>query len=378
MTENSAPRHSDAILLFVHDDVAEQVRTFFVQAGFDVDAAADVRECLSAIGDKRFDLALVDVSRRDVDPAGIIPQALEADPDLAIVVLAAVDDATSAAICLQQGAFEYVSKPPEEGELRLAIDRALRRRGTAIQTQQISAWLKQELVERTRELERERRKLEQINVATLSALINALEAKDPDFVGHSVRVAELAASVAAELGLSDDDIEAVRAAGRLHDIGKIGIRDDVLRKRGPLTEDEQSHIREQVLIGFRILAPLGHLGSVRQYVRSHHEHYDGKGYPDQLMGEEIPVEARIVAVADAIEAMASDRPYRKARNTNEIIQELQRCSGIQFDPDVVNAFVRIVGYEGRSLVVNSAINERGHIRDPIPEVGTLIPLRVKS
>ncbi len=349
MTENSAPRHSDAILLFVHDDVEEQVRTFLVQAGFHVDAATDVRECLAAIGDKRFDLALVDVSRRDVDPAGIIPQALEADPDLAIVVLAAVADATSAAICLQQGAFEYVSKPPEEGELRLAIDRALRRRGTAIQTQQISAWLKQELVERTRELERERRKLEQINVATLSALINALEAKDPDFVGHSMRVAELAASVAAELGLSDDDIEAVRAAGRLHDIGKIGIRDDVLRKQGPLTEDEQSHIREQVLIGFRILAPLGHLGSVRQYVRSHHEHWDGTGYPDGLRGVEIPVGARIVFAAEIYDAITSPRPYQERLTRQAALAQMQQLAGSKLDPAVVEGLASVVSRR-KSLV----------------------------
>jgi putative nucleotidyltransferase with HDIG domain len=349
VTENRAPRHPENLLLFVHDDVVEEVQAFLTQAGFPVDRAGSAGECLAAIGDKRFALALIDVSRGDVDAAGIVPAVLEADPDLAIVVLAGVAEATSAAICLQQGAFEYVSTPPEEEELRLAIDRALRRRGTAIQTQQISAWLKQELVERTRELERERRKLEQVNVATLAALINALEAKDPDFVGHSVRVAELAASVATELGLSDDDIEAVRAAGRLHDIGKIGIRDDVLRKRGPLTEDEQSHIRDQVLIGFRILAPLGHLGSVRQFVRSHHEHWDGTGYPDGLRGVEIPIGARIVFAAEIYDAITSPRPYQERLTRQAALAQMQQLAGTKLDPAVVEALASVVSRR-KSLV----------------------------
>ncbi len=342
MAESRGARHSERLLLLVDTDAEEQVRELLTRDGFGINTSAGVRECLAAVGDERFDLALVDVSRRDVDATTVVPSILEADPDLAIVLLAGVEDATTAAICLQQGAFEYLFKPLEESQLRLAIDRALGRRGTAIQTQQISAWLKQELVERTRELERERRKLEQVNVATLSALITALEAKDPDFVGHSVRVAELAASVAAEMGLSDDDIEAVRAAGRLHDIGKIGIRDDVLQKQGPLTEDELNHVRDQVLVGFRILAPLSHLGVVRQFVRSHHEHWDGSGYPDGLRGVEIPIGARIVFASEIYDAITSPRPYQERQSRQAALAQMQKLAGSKLDPAVVEALVSVV------------------------------------
>ncbi len=342
MAELREAQPPETILLLADDDAEEQVRELLLRERFEIDTPAGVPECIAAVGDKRFALALIDVSRRDVDATTVVPSALEADPDLAIVVLAGVEDATSAAICLQQGAFEYVSKPLEEDQLRLAVDRALHRRGTAIQTQQISAWLKQELVERTRELERERHKLGQVNIATLSALINALEAKDSDFVGHSVRVAELAASVAAEMGLSDDDIEAVRAAGRLHDLGKIGVRDDVLRKRGPLSEDEQTHVRDQVLVGFRILAPLSHLGAVRQFVRSHHEHWDGSGYPDGLRGAEIPIGARIVFASEIYDAVTSPRTYQERLPRQAALAQMQKLAGSKLDPTVVEALVSVV------------------------------------
>ena len=343
------PRPPESVLLFVGTDLRDDLREYLRREGFAVEIADGATAATGMLGERRFHLAIVDVSASGAETAAVVQQALEADPDVAIVVLARMEDATTAAICLQQGAFEYVSRPVDHRQLRLAVDRALRRRGTELQTQQISAWLKQELVERTRELERERQKLQQVNVATLTALINALEAKDPDFVGHSVRVAELAASVAAEMGLSDDEIEAVRAAGRLHDLGKIGVRDEVLRKRGPLTPDEQQHIREQVLIGFRILAPLSHLGAVRQYVRSHHEQWDGSGYPDGLKGVEIPIGARIVFAAEIYDAITSPRPYQERLPRQAALAQLQRLTGKKLDPAVVEALASVVSRR-KSLV----------------------------
>ena len=342
-------QEQERILLVVEAALQDELRRFLTQEGFVVEVADSAATMIGMLGERRFHLALVDVSLSGMDAAAAVPRSLEADPDLAIIVLARMEDATTAAICLQQGAFEFVSHPAEHRQLRLAVDRALRRRGTELQTQQISAWLKQELVARTRELERERQKLQQINVTTLTALINALEAKDPDFVGHSVRVAELAASVAAEMGLSDDEIEAVRAAGRLHDLGKIGVRDEVLRKRGPLTPEEQQHIRDQVLVGFRILAPLSHLGAVRQYVRSHHEQWDGQGYPDGLKGLEIPIGARIVFAAEIYDAITSPRPYQERLPHQAALAQLQKLSGTKLDPSVVEALASVVSRR-KSLV----------------------------
>lgn len=333
---------NDQVLILVREDERERLQEAIASKGHEVLAVNTVQAFLSAATDQTFSAAVIDLVRPDVDPGGVVLEALEVDPDLAIIVLAGMRDATSAAICLQQGAFEFVPDPVGGEVLTAAVDRAIRRRGTTLQSQEIAEWLKHELVQRTNELERERRKLEEINVATLSALINALEAKDPDFVGHSVRVAELAASVAAELGLSDDDIEAVRAAGRLHDIGKIGVRDEVLQKQGPLSDDELHHVREQVVIGFRILAPLSHLGSARQYVRSHHEHWDGTGYPDALKGEEIPIGGRIVFAAEIYDAITSPRPYQKRLEPEAAIDQMRKLTGTKLDPGVVEALAKVV------------------------------------
>ena len=334
--------HVDRVLLLVRDEDRDRLQEAIAAKGYDVQVAPTVDQLKAWASDRTAAGAVVDLRRPDVDPAEVVPQVLESDPELAVVVLAAMQDATSAAICLQQGAFEFVPEPVGSQVLTAAVERAIRRRGTALQSQEIAEWLKHELVERTKELERERRKLEQINVATLSALINALEAKDPDFVGHSLRVAELAASVAAQMGLSDDEIEAVRAAGRLHDIGKIGIRDEVLQKRGPLSEDELDHVREQVVVGFRILAPLSHLGAARQFVRSHHEHWDGSGYPDALKGNEIPIGGRIVFAAEIYDAITSPRSYQQRMEPEAAIERMRKLTGTKLDPNVVEALAVVV------------------------------------
>jgi response regulator RpfG family c-di-GMP phosphodiesterase len=342
MSERDGQLPVEHILVLAEGAIGPQLQVFLAEEGFIVDAVGTAEEAHTKLEGDQYEVLIFDLSLLPTNSVDFVQGLLEDDPDLAIVVLADVADATSAAICLQHGAFEYVTEPVDLHQLRLAIDRAVRRRGAQIQTQKISAWLKQELIERTKELERERRKLEEINVATLGALINALEAKDPDFVGHSVRVADMCASVAAELDLPDDEIEATRAAGRLHDIGKIGVRDEVLKKQGPLTADERRHVQDQVVIGFRILAPLNHLGSVRQFVRSHHEHWDGTGYPDGLKGEDIPIGARIVFAAEIYDAITSPRPYQDQLSPEEGAEQLRRLAGTKLDPDVVEALARVV------------------------------------
>ena len=197
-------------------------------------------------------------------------------------MLTAVNDAHTAALCMQRGAMDYLVKPVDLRDLERAITRAVSRRRDLIEQAETQAWLKQEIVQRGAELRRERGNLERISVATLESLVNALEAKDPYLRGHSARVADFAALVAAELGLNDEQVEHVRTAGRLHDIGKIGIREEILNKHGPLTDTEFEHVKTHVTIGAQILAPLTHLRDVISYVRSHHERVDGSGYPDGL------------------------------------------------------------------------------------------------
>src|SRR5438045_4529119 len=180
-----------------------------------------------------------------------------------------------------------------------------------LENRQLNQWLKEEVTTRTAELHRERQKLERISVATLEALVNALEAKDPYMRGHSARVADLAATIAHQLGLPDEQVEHVRVAGRLHDIGKIGTRESVLNKEGALTPEEFEHVKQHVLIGSQILAPLSHLGDIMPAVRGHHERWGGTGYPDGLRGEVIPVAAGPLAAAGRWHALRTSRAYQE-------------------------------------------------------------------
>jgi putative nucleotidyltransferase with HDIG domain len=172
-------------------------------------------------------------------------------------------------------------------------------------------------------------------------LVHALEAKDAYTSGHSTRVSRYAVKTAVQLGYTGDRLEQIRLGGELHDIGKIGTREDILHKPGPLTLDEFHHIKGHAALGERILAPfMGESPSVLRIVRSHHERLDGEGFPDGLAGDTIPHEARIVAVVDAFDAMTTNRAYRPSRTPPDAVGELQRCAGTHFDAGVVEAFVR--------------------------------------
>ncbi len=179
-------------------------------------------------------------------------------------------------------------------------------------------------------------------VDTLNALITTIEAKDPYTHDHSHRVTEYAVALARLLGMGEEELEMLNFAGRLHDIGKIGVRDEILIKSDRLTDEEFAVIRRHPEIGDRIVAPLGLAETERAIIRHHHERWDGKGYPDQLAGEAIPFLARVVGVADAFDAMTSTRSYRKAMTLDTVLTEMERCSGQQFDPHIVRVWVDAV------------------------------------
>ena len=256
MAENAGGGPVQVLVVDDEEPIRNALKKFLAQQQLEVYAAGSGEEALAQLRRHRVSLMLCDIRMPGTSGVDLVPQALEIEPELAILMLTAANDATSAALCMQRGAMDYLTKPIELADLGRAVQRALKRREMLLESRQLNQWLKEEVTTRTAELHRERQKLERISVATLEALVNALEAKDPYMRGHSARVADLAATIAHQLGLPDEQVEHVRVAGRLHDIGKIGTRESVLNKEGALTPEEFEHVKQHVLIGSQILAPL--------------------------------------------------------------------------------------------------------------------------
>ncbi len=327
-------------LLVVDDEepIRNALKRYLTKQEFEVFTAASGEEALAVLqGHEDIAVMLCDIRMAGMSGVDIVPQALEISPDLAILMLTAVNDATTAALCMQRGALDYLTKPVELLELGRTIQRALKRRESLIGRRQLDQHIKQEVERRTEEFQRERARLERVSVATLEVLINALEAKDPYLRGHSARVADLSATIASQMGLADDEIEQIRLAGRLHDIGKIGTREDIMNKHGPLTPEEYDHIKQHVVIGSQILAPLEHLGPIIDIVRSHHERWDGSGYPDGRRGEDIPTGGRVIGAAEVWDALSTSRPYQEKMSSEQALRRMGELVGTVLDPAVYAA-----------------------------------------
>jgi putative nucleotidyltransferase with HDIG domain len=338
-------------LLVVDDE--ENIRTplsaFLRSRGYEVHTADSGTSALALLAENKFLLMLCDVRMPGLSGVEVVPRAVKADPDLAIVMLTAVNDAPTATEALAQGALDYLMKPIELADLEAAVERALHKRSLSVEQRHVERMIREEVALRTVELEQEKQALATLTVNVAETLINAMEAKDVYLRGHSQRVAELGASMAEELGLDADTVEYVRLAGRLHDVGKIGIRESILNKPGSLTPEEFDHIKSHVRIGMEILSPLTQLGPALVFVQDHHEHFDGKGYPQGLSGEAISIGGRILVAGDAFDALTSRRAYREPMTPDDTLEYLRRLSGTLLDPQVFAALESVIGRQ-KSLV----------------------------
>jgi cyclic di-GMP phosphodiesterase len=277
-------------------------------------------------------LLVSDIGMPGLDGLGLLREVRRRFPDMAVVMLTGVREAETAVDCLLAGALDYITKPALLAEIRYRIQRALEKRDLMLQNR-----FYQENLERL--VDQQANRLKELFLEGVQTLVHALDAKDPYTRGHSSRVGHYAGRIAARMGFSGQALEDIRLGATLHDIGKIGTREAVLRKPGPLTADEFTHISEHTVLGEKILSPLARANPVvLSVVRSHHERVDGAGFPDRLNGDRIPCAARIVAVADAFDAMTTDRSYRTSLSPDGAIDELESCAGSHFDPGVVSAF----------------------------------------
>ncbi len=344
-------------LLVVDDEeaVTQALARFLRTRGFEVETAASAEAALGMITSSRFTLMLCDVRMPGLSGIDLVPRATAIDPDLGVMMLTGVNDAPTATLALATGALDYLLKPVELPELLHAIERAMHRRDLEIDRRSVERMIREEIAARAEERERERLTLRAVSISTIEALVNAMEAKDMYLRGHSQRVAELTASIATELELDLDTIEAIRISARIHDVGKIGIRESVLNKPAPLTREEYEHVKEHVRIGMEIIAPLAHLGPALHYVQDHHEHWDGQGYPNGKSGEAISIGGRILAAADAFDSLTSQRAYRQPRRPQEAVEYLAARSGDLLDPKVYAALANVI--QRRKSLVASYIEE---------------------
>ena len=302
--------------------------------GFECRQAASGQDAVVLLEDEPFDLAVLDIQMPGMDGNQLLAEIRLRWPETGVVMVTAVSDVRTAVACLTHGALDYVAKPFEIDEVLARVRQALEKRRLIRENRDYQLHLE------TR-VQAQADRIEELFLLGVQSLAQALEAKDRYTRGHSARVAVYAVQIGRQLGLDAATLADIQLGGELHDIGKIGVREGVLQKPGPLSEEEYLHVMEHPVLGERILAPL-----LRDHplvvgiVRSHHERLDGAGLPDHRQGDAIPLVARIASVADAFDAITTGRPYMRSRPPEEAIAELRRCVGWQFDADCVEAFAR--------------------------------------
>lgn len=331
---NSPPRPQEVSgrILVVDDEVniCRLLQRFLSKLGYEVETAGTVPDAVQVLDNDRFDLVITDL-RLPGGPSGLdlLGEIESRSIGTRMILMSAHADITTAAAAIERGIDQLIVKPFELQELGAKVAESLRRRHSQREAEETRAALE----DRLRQRETESRNL--ILNGTLS-LAAAVEAKDEYTAGHARRVTEYALSIAEVIG--GIDLDRFELAGKLHDVGKIGVPDQVLNKPGRLTAEEFELVKKHPETGERILQPLIDDRLVLGVTRYHHERWDGKGYPDRLAGEDIPLPARILAVADTIDAMTSSRAYRQGLPWPDVVTEIRRCSAGQFDPRMVEAF----------------------------------------
>jgi putative nucleotidyltransferase with HDIG domain len=348
--ESTAHQAKPTRLLIVDDElpVREILAEGLTAFGYETRAAASAAEAFGLIHAFPPHIVLTDIEMPEENGLELLDRIKAHDADLDVVMVTGVVDAHTAIQAIRRGASDYVTKPFNLDEVQIVIERTLDKRrlineNRAYQErlEELVAIRTQELAEKKREVERLYQELQDSYETTLQALITALDFRDNETQGHSYRVVEYAVLVARAMGVVEPDLTWIRRGAILHDVGKIGIPDSVLRKPGKLDAEEWGEMRKHPEMGYRMLQDIRFLEPALDIVLCHQERFDGSGYPRGLKGKMIPLGARIFSVVDTFDAMTSDRPYRAALSIDTAREEIREWSGRQFDPDVAEAFLGI-------------------------------------
>jgi putative nucleotidyltransferase with HDIG domain len=340
--ENPMPTPVSPRILIV-DDEAEitEILADLLSEDYDCSRAGSAEEALTRLREEEFQLVISDITMPGMSGLDMIPHVKELAPDTVVVMISGMQTVESAISALRVGAFDYLMKPFDLRQVEAVVKRALEHHDLVVAKQRYENHLEELVEQRTAELDRALNSLEGSYRSTLKALTAALETRDSETHGHSERVVSYSLRLGREYGLNSAEMKSLEFGSLLHDIGKIGVPDSILRKPAKLTEEEWVRMREHPLHGQQILRGIEFLQGASRVVAQHHEKWDGTGYPLGLRNEEIDICARIFAVADAFDAITSDRVYRRGKPYEAAAQELDDWAGRQFDPKVVEAFHRV-------------------------------------
>src|ERR1700732_1464876 len=331
-------------ILVVDDEEAirEIVSSMLTFAGYSCLQAASGMEALAVLNSgEEFELMLSDLMMAELDGIGLLERTKERFPDMPVVMVTAVHDISVALAALRNGAYDYLLKPFERDQLLATVGRALENRRLKLENRTYQTNLESLVEARTDQLQTAMTNLARSYDITLEALGDALDLKDKETEGHSRRVTAFTIAIARAMGLAGDQIRIIARGAFLHDIGKMAIPDDILRKPGKLRSQPTAIMREHCYKGYQIVKKIPFLQDACDIIYSHQERFDGSGYPRGLRGTEIPLGARIFSVADTLDAIISDRPYRPARTLTEARKEIQAWTGRQVDPEVVDVFSKM-------------------------------------
>jgi cyclic di-GMP phosphodiesterase len=343
LLQESSVQSSPIRVLAVDDEIsaARLLSIILGPPSFHCATAQSAEEALEALQHERFDAVISDLQMPGISGMELLTQVRSLYPRLVFLVSTGVDDVDVGVQAMRCGADDYLVKPLREGAVVVSLERAMRKRKLEQQVENYRVHLEEMVGERTRQLQAALQQIEQSYGDTLQALGAAIDLRDSETAGHSRRVCRYSLEIAGAMGWSDQQLETLARGAYLHDIGKLGIPDGILLKPGPLTPDERQLMQRHVQIGFDLVKDIPFLADAAEIVLTHHERFDGGGYPRGLKGEEILPGSRIFSVADTLDAITSDRPYRRASSFESGREIIRQLAGSQFDPEVVKTFLNI-------------------------------------
>ncbi|HZG50688.1 MAG TPA: HD domain-containing phosphohydrolase [Pyrinomonadaceae bacterium] len=346
--------------LLIADDEPEirNILQEFLCDDYECRAVGSAEEALALLATAKYDIIISDINMEGMSGLEMIPHVREIAPETVIIMISGAQTIEYAIDALRAGAFDYVTKPFDLRHVEMAVERAREHHELLRSKRRYETFLEESIKLRTKELAHALASLEDAYRTTLKALAAALETRDTDTHGHSERVVSFSLRLGRELNLNEEELRSLEFGALLHDIGKIGIPDMILRKPAALTDDEWATMRRHPALGQQILRGIEFLEGAARVVGQHHEKWDGTGYPQGLRAGEIDLNARIFAVADAFDAMVSNRVYRAGKPYAAAAAELERHAGRQFDPTVVAAFMRIPASDWEELRARSLRRHR--------------------